>query len=324
MALGGLGCCGAVGKAVTGATPGHYGPMRFLLAGSSGFLGTALRRHLADAGHEIRQLVRRTPASPEEVQWFPYGVGLPPTALDDVDVVVNLSGAPIGHWPWTSSYKRTLLNSRVATTQTLARALRDVGRSVTLINASAVGYYGDRGDELLTEESTPGDGLLADVVRHWEDATARAREAGQRVVMIRTAVVLDRSGGALKSMLVPFRLGVGGTIGSGRQWFPSISLNDYVRAIRWLAEYGDVDGPVNLAAPEPATNADLTVALGRALRRPTVMSVPAAAVRLALGRDLSGQLLGSLKVQPRRLLDAGFEFEQPDLVSQLNATLPHR
>lgn len=297
--------------------------MRFVLAGASGFLGTALRKHLTDAGHQTRQLVRRTPTSSDEVQWFPYGDGLPPSALDGVDVVVNLSGAPIGHWPWTSSYKQTLVNSRVATTRSITRALGDADQPITWVNASAVGYYGDRGDDVLTEESGAGHGFLADLVRRWEDATAPAAEAGHRVVMIRTAPVLDGSGGILKPMLLPFRLGLGGKVGSGRQWFPSISLNDHLRAVRWMAETAAVEGAVNLAAPESATNADLTQALGRLLRRPTVMTVPTAAVRLALGRDLSGQLLGSLRVRPRRLVDAGFEFEQPDLVSQLNIALSH-
>lgn len=296
--------------------------MRILLAGASGFLGTAVRQRLTQDGHRTRRLVRTDPAGPDDFRWDPYRGSVPAEALHGVDAIVNLAGAPIAHWPWTSSYRQTLLTSRVATTQTVATALTRLdGPLPALVNASAVGYYGrDRGDEELTEESAKGLGFLADVVEQWEAATRPAAQAGGRVVLVRTAVVLDKAGGALKTMRLPFQLGLGGRLGDGRQWFPTVSLDDYVTAVTRAVADADMAGPYNLVAPEPATNADLTRLLGSLLHRPTLLRVPAAALRLVLG-ELSGELLGSLKVRPNRLLEAGFEFSHPDLASQLRATL---
>lgn len=296
--------------------------MLILLSGASGFLGMALRQRLTDDGHTTRRLVRSEPSGPDEVRWDPYSGTLPPEALVGIDAVVNLSGAPIAHWPWTSGYRKTLLESRTATTSTIADAIARLdGARPALVNGSAIGYYGkDRGDEELDESSPPGEGFLADVVRDWEAAARPASAAGARVALLRTAVVLDKRGGALKIMKVPFMLGVGGRLGDGKQWFPSISLEDWVSAVVRAVTDPEMSGPYNLVAPRPATNADLTRLLGEDLHRPTFMRVPAFALRTALG-DLSAELLGSLKAHPARLEEAGFTFSQPDLESQLRAAL---
>jgi uncharacterized protein len=296
--------------------------MRILLAGASGFLGTALRRHLVGAGHTTRRLVRSQPGEPDDFRWDPYQGVLPSEAMAGVDAVVNLAGAPISHWPWTPSYRKVLLESRTSTTSTIAAAIAHLtGPKPALVNGSATGYYGrDRGDQELVESSGPGDGYLASVVERWEAATGPVTSSGGRVVLLRTAPVLDADGGALKIMKLPFALGVGGRLGSGRQWFPTISLADWVSAVARAVGDPDMSGPYNLSAPEPATNADFTRQLGRLLGRPTVMWVPAVALRAALG-ELSAQLLGSLKVRPQRLLDAGFEFAHPDVEAQLRAAL---
>jgi hypothetical protein len=297
--------------------------VRIVLAGASGFLGAALRRQLIEDGHTVVRLVRSGAALRSDEQlWDPYQGQLPAGVLSDVDAVVNLAGAPIAHWPWTSSYRRTLLDSRVATTRTIATALSRLDEtSPALVNASAVGLYGkDRGEERLTEDSARGEGYLADVVEQWEAATRPASASGVRVVLLRTAVVLDKDGGALHAMARPFKLGVGGTLGSGRQWFPSISLADYVGAATRAIVDNRMAGAYNVVAPEPATNADLTRLLGEILHRPAMLRVPAFALRAILG-ELSAELLGSLKVVPQRLLDAGFEFSHPDLASQLHSAL---
>ncbi|MGH3470584.1 MAG: TIGR01777 family oxidoreductase [Nocardioidaceae bacterium] len=295
--------------------------MKFVIAGASGFLGTALRGYLFSHRHQVTQLVRTAPATPEQVQWDPYTRPLQPSVLEGADAVINLAGASIGHWPWTASYRDTLLQSRVVPTETIAEAIAKLDSKPALVNSSAVGYYGDRGDEELDESSPPGEGFLAELVQRWEGATLAAREVGARVVTTRTGVVLDGRGGALRLMQVPFKVGLGGNIGSGRQWFPTIALDDYLAVVTRLAGDESLSGPFVVAAPVPATNADLTRALGRRLHRPTVLPAPTLAVRALLGNDLAGQLVGSLKVRPVALLAAGFEFAHPDLDSQLDAAL---
>ncbi len=296
--------------------------MNILLAGASGFLGTALRRRLTEEGHTTARLVRSEPAGPDEYRWNPYQSDLPANALTGVHAVVNLAGAPIAHWPWTASYRKQLLTSRVATTETIAGAISRLnGELPALVNASGVGVYGpDRGDELLDESSAAGDGFLAGVVVQWEAATQAATDAGARVVMARTSVVLDKAGGALQVLRRPFLLGVGGRLGGGRQWFPTVSLEDYLRAVTRAVTDTEMSGPYNIVAPKPATNAELTALMGKLLRRPTLLRVPALPLKVLMG-ELSGELLGSLRVLPGRLLDAGFEFAHPDLESQLRAAL---
>lgn len=295
--------------------------MRILLAGASGFLGSSLRATLEAQGHETRRLVRRPPSGDDEHQWDPYADSLPDAALEGVDAIVNLAGAPIAHWPWTESYRRTLVESRLRTTRTIVAAIGRQPTPPALVNASAIGAYGkDRGDEELGEDATRGAGFLAELVESWEHEALTAEPLGSRVVLVRTAVVLDRRGGALRLMLRPFRFGLGARLGNGRQWFSTISLDDYCRAVAMLVANTEARGVFNLSAPEPGTNADLTRLLGRVLHRPALLAVPAFVLKAGLG-DLSSELLGSLRVVPERLLDHGFRFEHPTLESQLRATL---
>lgn len=295
--------------------------MHILMAGASGFLGTALRGHFAVAGHTVTQLVRGGPTTPSQVQWDPYSGHLDPSTLADVDLVVNLAGAPLAHWPWTSSYRQQIIDSRVSTTTTLAQAIAARGRGVELVNASGINYYGgDRGDEQLDEESSPGNDFLAEVCQRWEQATTSASAAGARVAMLRTAVVLDRSGGALKPLLLPFKLGVGGRLGSGRQWFPTISLDDWLAAVTRIATDSSLSGPFNLVAPAAATNAEFTAALGKRIRRPTRLTVPALGIKTVLG-EFGSTLTGGVNAAPRRLIAAGFDFSHPTIEDQLDAAL---
>ncbi len=295
--------------------------MRILLAGSSGFLGTRLVGSLGADGHELVRLVRREPRSPGEVRWDPAARVLDPTVLSTVDAVVNLAGANIGRL-WTEAHKRRIRASRVDTTATLAAAIVAAEhRPAVWLNASAVGYYGDTGERPVDESAPPGRGFLADVCQAWESATAPAAEAGVRVVKLRTGLPLDRGGGLLKPLLIPFRLLLGARLGSGRQYLPWISMADWLGAVRFLLERDDVSGGVNLTGPEPVTNAELTRALAQALHRPAVLVVPAFAVRLGLG-ELSVELLGSKRVLPGVLRAAGFAFQHPDIRSALQAALP--
>jgi uncharacterized protein len=297
--------------------------MRYVLAGASGFLGRALQADLARTGHDAIRLVRRTPQSPHESRWDPAHDQVDPGVLADADVVVNLAGASIGRIPWTAAYRQTIRTSRITTTRTLANVLAGLSEPPVFVAQSAIRYYGEgRGDEELTEESLPGRGFLAGVVREWEDAASPAERAGVRVVRLRTGVVLDRSGGAFPLMTMPFRLGLGGRLGSGHQYMGMLTLADWVSAVRFVVERPDCHGPYNLTLPEPPTNAEFTQALGAALKRPTPVPVPAFALRTILG-GFSVELLDGLRILPRRLLDAGFRFSSPDVTSAVAAAL-HR
>ena len=295
--------------------------MRFVVAGASGFLGTALRDHVARDGHEVVRLVRGEPVSPQESRWDPSLGEVDQEVVERADVVVNLAGAPIAHWPWTESYQRKLLESRVATTGTLARAVAAAATRPVLLAQNGIAGYGDRGDEVLTEDSsTDAPTALGKVTRAWEDATRPARDAGARVCVMRTSVVLDRRGGALKAMLLPFRLGLGGPLGSGEQYFATISLTDWLRAVSHLAGNEGSEGAYNLAGPNTTTNREFTRELGRLLNRPTVLPAPARPIRMVLG-ELSNELLGSARVEPARLQDEGFAFEHTTVGSRLDAGL---
>jgi uncharacterized protein (TIGR01777 family) len=295
--------------------------VKIVLAGSSGFLGGALREKLTADGHTLVRLVRGQPREPNQVRWDPYTGELDPSVVEGADAVVNLAGVPIGHIPWTESYRRQVVDSRVATTSCLAATIDGLGGSTALVNASGINYYGaDRGDEELDESSSPGTGFLADVCQRWESATASAGDAGARVAILRTAVVLDRSGGSLRLLLPPFRLGLGGRLGSGRQWFATISLGDYVAAVTRIVTDDGMRGPYNLTAPEPSTNAEFTHELGRQLRRPTLVPVPGPALTSVAG-DVGRAMLGSIRARPRRLLEAGFVFEHPTISDTLAAGL---
>lgn len=295
--------------------------MHIVIAGGSGFLGTALRAHLAQSGHTITQLVRGEPSSATQVQWNPSAGRLDPAVLDGADAVVNLAGAPLVHVPMTASYRRQIIDSRVSTTTTLADAVAARGSSTALVNASGINYYGgDRGDELVDEDSAPGTDFLADVCKRWEDATSSAQGSGARVAVVRTSVVLDKSGGALKPLLLPFRLGVGGRLGSGRQWFPSVSMADYLAAVTRLITDSSMSGPFNVVAPVAATNTEFTAALGARVHRPARLTVPPIAIKTALG-EVAGALVGGVNAVPRRLLSAEFEFAHPTIERQLDAAL---
>ncbi len=294
--------------------------MRYVVAGASGFLGTALTGDLARDGHDVVRLVRREAGQPGEHRWDPYAGELDPAVLADADVVVNLAGATIGR-PWTPSYKKVIRESRVRTTATLAGAVAATSNPPALLVQSGIGGYGnDRGDELLDEESELGSGFLADVVRLWEGAAAPAVEAGARVCYLRTGVVLDPGALAFKLISLPFRLGLGGRLGSGRQYFPVLSLTDWLRALRFVAEHNELSGPVNLCLPEPATNTEFAKALASALHRPALLPVPGFAIKAATG-DLAWEVLGSTRAMPARLLHEGFEFKHPTVASAVTSAV---
>ena len=296
--------------------------MHVAVTGSSGLLGTALRRALTAEGHRVSRLVRRPSAGPDEISWDPVAGVLDPAALAGVDAVVNLAGAGIGDKRWTDAYKRELLDSRVLTTSLLARTMAAMDTPpAVLLSASAIGIYGDRGDQVLTETSTAGTGFLADICRAWEAATEPAEAAGIRVAHLRTGIVLSREGGALTKMLPLFRMGLGGKMGNGRAYWSWISLEDEIGAIRFLLD-NPVSGPVNLTGPEPATNAEFTRTLGSVLHRPTLLPVPSFGPKLLLGGELAEALLfTSARVVPQALADAGYSFRHPDLASALRSAI---
>jgi hypothetical protein len=297
--------------------------MRILVAGASGFLGTRLTGRLRAEGHEIVRLVRRPARGPDEVRWDPPAGQLDPAALSGVDAVVNLAGANISDRRWNRDFKEVLRTSRVDTTATLARAIaaRPAGaRPAVFLNGSAIGWYGDTGDRPVEEDAPAGDGFMADICRVWEAATAPAEQAGVRVVRLRTGLPLDRSGGFLKPQLLPYRLGIAGKFGNGRQWIPWISMADWLSAVGFLLARDDIAGPVNVVGPAPVTNAEFTRVLGRHLRRPTVMPVPGFALRILLG-EMSIEVLHSARVLPGVLRNAGFRYEHPDLASAIRAAL---
>jgi len=292
--------------------------MRVLISGASGLIGSAVTHALQEVGAQPVALVRR-PARQGEVQWNP-AEPLDPAKLAGGDAVVHLAGRNIAGY-WTAKFKQEVRDSRVQGTQTLAKAAaesyRRSGQPHVFISASAVGYYGDRGEELLTEESLPGHGFLAEVSQEWEGATTPAREAGVRVVNLRFGVVLAPSGGALKSMWLPFRLGLGGRVGSGKQYWSWISLDDVVGVILFALRSDSLRGPVNVVSPEPARNAEFVRALGEALHRPTVFPLPAFVVRAVMGEMGEAVLLASVRVEPARLKAAGYQFRHPHLQDAL-------
>ena len=291
--------------------------MKVVVSGASGLIGSSLVPALQAGGHDVVRLVRREPAgSPEEARWDPAAGELEHAPLHGTDAIVNLSGEYMGK-RWTDARKREIVDSRVKTTDLLARTAAALEpRPSVVVVASAIGYYGDRGDEILTEESSAGTGFLTDVVRAWEAAADPAREAGVRVVHLRQGIVLSKDGGALKQMLLPFKLGVGGRVGSGKQWWSWVGLDDVVAAyVHAIAS--DSTGAVNVTAPNPATNEQFTNALGKALRRPTIVPVPGFGIRALFGDMGDTMLLGGQRVLPARLLDAGFEFSAPTLDTAL-------
>jgi uncharacterized protein (TIGR01777 family) len=297
--------------------------MRVAITGSSGLIGSALAAALLADGQEVTRLVRRAPQRPGEVRWDPQMAGgrIAPGALDGIDAVVNLSGAPVAGGRWTQARKQLLRASRIQSTTALVSALtRAERRPSVLLSGSAVGWYGDTGDREVDESAPAGAGFLADLVRDWEAAAQPARQAGLRVATLRSGIVLSRRGGMLGPLLPLFRLGLGARIGDGTQYISWISVTDHVAAVRYLLDHAEIDGPVNLTAPAPVTNTEFTADLARAVRRPALLRVPAPLVRAGLG-ELSGELLGSQRVLPGRLLAGGFAFSHPDLASALTAEL---
>jgi uncharacterized protein (TIGR01777 family) len=293
--------------------------VKVAITGSTGLIGSALVRSLEADGHQVTRLVRGQPSGPRQVAWDPTGGVIDAAGLEGHDAAVHLAGAGLGDHRWTDDYKAKVLDSRVAGTSLLAETLASLDRPpAVLASGSAVGYYGDRGDEELTEASPPGTGFLAEVVQAWEAAAMPARQGGIRVALVRSGVVQSPQGGALKRLLLPFKLGLGGRIGSGRQWLSWVSLDDEVGAIRHVLGEESVSGPVNLTAPNPVTNAEFTRALGRVLHRPTLLPTPTPALQLVLGRELvSEMLLGGQRVLPAVLQASGYSFVHPSLEEAL-------
>ncbi|WP_433302433.1 TIGR01777 family oxidoreductase [Actinoplanes sp. CA-030573] len=296
--------------------------MRILIAGASGFLGTRLAGRLSAAGHEITRLVRRPATGPDESTWQPSQGQIDPAAVAAADVVVNLAGATIGR-RWTAGYRSTLRSSRVDTTGTLARAIKQLpaaDRPRTMLQVSGVGRYGDTGDRPATEEAPAGTTFLADLCQVWEAAARPAEDAGTRVVLLRTAPLLARDGGMLKPLLIPFRLGAGAKLGAGRQWMAWMALADWLGAAEFLIDREDIAGPVNMVGQVQCTNAEFTRALGRVLHRPTLLSVPGFALDLALG-GLAEELQISQRAVPAVLEKSGFRWSYPDVESALRAAV---
>ena len=300
--------------------------MLVAVTGASGLIGTALTRRLREAGHQVLRLTRSEPTEPDQVRWDPRAGQLDPDDLAKADAVVHLAGVNIAaHLRWTGKVKRELLESRVQGTGLVARTMATLaegpGGPRVLVCASGVNFYGDRGDEVLTEESSGGPGFLADLVRKWEAAAEPAREAGLRVINLRTGLVQDAAGAGLPKQVLMFRLGVGGRLGSGRQWLSWISLEDAVGAYLHALTHDDLEGPVNAVAPNPVTNAEFTAILARVLRRPAFLHVPAFAPRLVLGELADELLLISMRAHPVRLLETGYRFRFPELEPTLRHTL---
>ena len=287
--------------------------MRVAITGSTGLVGTALADHLRSIGTEVIRLVRRPPGTADELRWDPAatGGGLDWAAVGGVDAVVHLSGAPVAGGRWTPARKALLRSSRIDSTTALVRALLATDEPpTTLLAGSAIGWYGDTGDRAVDETAPAGSGFLATLVRDWEAAAEPAAAAGIRVANLRSGVVLSGRGGMLAPLLLPFRLGLGARVGAGSQYLSWISIADHVRAVSFLLGRPDIGGPVNLTAPLAATNAEFTRALGAVMRRPALLAAPGWAVRLALG-ELATELLGSCRVRPARLQQAGFSFDYP-------------
>ncbi len=296
--------------------------MRIAVSGSTGLIGSVLVPALAGAGHEVARLVRTRPG-PEsnDIYWDPYKAYLDTPKLEGVDAVVHLAGETIAAH-WTPSRKRRIHESRIRGTHVLSEALRQLDHQPqVLVSGSAIGFYGDRGEEVVTEESPAGSGFVADVCRDWEAATEPASRVGIRVVHLRTGVVLSSQGGALAKMLPPFRMGVGGKIGSGRQYFSWVSMDDVVSAVQFILRTPALAGPLNMVSPNAATNLEFTKALGKVLSRPTIFPLPSFVVRLLFGQMGEEVLLGGQRVEPAKLKAAGFAFQYPELAPALRHAL---
>ena len=299
-----------------GTMSGDLPPKRVAITGASGLIGSALSAFLSARGDDVVHLVRRRPRASHEIFWNPATRTLSPGALTGVAAVVHLAGAGVGDHRWTPAYKQEILASRVDGTATIATALADLGEPIALVSGSAIGAYGDRGDTILTEDSSPGEGFLADVVRAWESATGPAKEAGLRVAHARTGLVLSANGGAMERVLRLARFGLAGPLGSGRQYWSWITLNDEVRALAHLVDQ-DLSGPVNLVSVQPLRQAEVMKALGAVLGRPAVLPAPALALKMILG-DFASDILGSQRAMPSVLTASGFVFDHDTIESAMH------
>ncbi|MFJ7943877.1 TIGR01777 family oxidoreductase [Streptomyces sp. NPDC096354] len=294
---------------------------RIAVTGSTGLIGTALVRSLRADGHDVVRLVRRPARAGDEVEWDPKRGYVDGAGLVGCDAVVHLAGAGVGDHRWTEAYKQEIRDSRVLGTEAIAQAVAslDVPPKV-LLSGSAIGYYGDTGDRAVDESAPPGEGFLPSVCVEWEAAAAPAEEAGVRTVFARTGLVVGREGGAWGRLFPLFRAGLGGRLGNGHQYWSFIALHDHIAALRHILDTPSLSGPVNLTGPAPVTNGEVTAAMGRVLRRPTLFAVPAPALRIALG-DFAEDVLGSQRVLPRRLLESGFSFAFPGIDASIRAAL---
>jgi len=296
--------------------PSRRQPQRVAITGASGLIGSALSAFLRERGDQVVHLVRREPRTPYEVGWDPQSRSLDPRDLSGLAAIVHLAGAGVGDHRWTASYKRQILASRVDGTATIAAALADLAEPVGLVSGSAIGAYGDRGDEVVTEDTEPGEGFLAEVVHAWEAATLPAREVGLRVVHARTGIVLAPGAGAIQRLLPLAKLGLAGPLGTGRQYWSWITLHDEIRALAHLIDNQDLAGPVNLVSPQPMRQGEIMKALGRELGRPAVLPAPALALRVAIG-ELASDILASARILPSVLTASGFAFEHDTIESAM-------
>lgn len=295
---------------------------KLLISGSHGLVGKGLIKALEADGHEIYRLVRHAPNSEKEIEWSPDRYSIAISRIEGFDAVYHLAGESIASGRWNDEKKRKIRESRTKGTKLLADALANLSQPPkTLISASAIGYYGDRGDELLTETSAPGNDFLAGVCVEWEKATEQARAKGVRVVNTRFGIILDQEGGALAKMLTPFRMGIGGRIGDGKQWMSWIALADVISALQFTLKNESMNSPVNFVAPNPVRNAEFTKTLGSVLSRPTIFPIPEFGVRLAFGEMADALLLSSQRVEPKSLAAAGYQFEHPQLAAALRTIL---
>lgn len=296
--------------------------MKILISGSHGLVGTALIKALEADGHQIVRLVRHYPYNSSEIEWSPDRYSISLGLLEGFDAVVHLAGESIAEGRWTDEKKKRIRESRVKGTKLLSDALSNLSSPPhTFISASAIGYYGNRGEELLTEQSAPGNEFLSDVCVQWERASDTARDKGIRTVNARFGIILDKNGGALKQMLPPFRMGVGGRIGDGKQWMSWIALEDVIEALKFALTNKALSGPINYVAPQPVRNSEFTKALGHALSRPTIFPIPAFGVRLLFGEMADALLLTSQRVEALALQAGGFQFRYPDLAAALKHAL---